>query len=94
MAKLHARDGPDCWLCKHPIPAAPKKQGRRASIEHLCPRSLGGSDALDNLVLCHQSCNRHLADRPVEQKRKMREKWHRVPAALALRRARGEARPV
>ena len=78
MAELRERDGPLCWLCDLAIPAAPKKQGRRASIEHLVARILGGSDTFDNLVLCHDSCNRHLGDRPVEKKRKIREKWHGV----------------
>ena len=38
------------------------------------PRSLGGPSTFDNLVLCHPGCNRHLADRPREQKERMRAK--------------------
>ena len=72
-----ARDGPDCWLCALPVPASAVRRGQRPSLEHLVARVKGGSDALDNLVLCHDACNRHLGERPVEQKRNMREKWHR-----------------
>ena len=86
-AAIVARDGPLCWLCDRPIPSAPKKQGRRASIEHLEPRCRKGGDALGNLVLCHDSCNRHLGDRPVEQKWKMRAKWH----AQGARRKEGQS---
>ncbi len=79
IAALIERDGPGCWLCTLPVPvqASATRRGRRASLEHLQARAHGGRDGLDNLVLCHDACNRHLADRPVEQKRKMREKWHR-----------------
>jgi 5-methylcytosine-specific restriction endonuclease McrA len=78
IAELIARDGPACWLCSRPIAKDSKKPGRRASLEHLVARSRGGGDTLDNLVLCHASCNTHLGERPVEQKWKMREKWHRA----------------
>jgi 5-methylcytosine-specific restriction endonuclease McrA len=82
-AEIVRRDGPDCWLCTRPVPKAPKRAGQRASIEHLRARTHGGSDALDNLVLCHDACNRHLRDRPLEQKLKIRVKWHRAAGARA-----------
>jgi len=88
IAELKERDGPRCWLCDLGIPANPKKQGRRASIEHLQARCHDGGDALENLVLCHDSCNRHLRDRSVEQKLRMREKWHRATRGSASNRAR------
>ncbi|MGP1281833.1 MAG: HNH endonuclease [Parasphingopyxis sp.] len=50
----------------------PPNCGRAATIEHLEPRSRGGSGALANLRLCHVGCNRHLADHSPEQKRRMR----------------------
>ena len=78
VTKLIERDGPNCWLCTLPILSTPKKQGRRASIEHLIARSLNGSNSLDNLRLCHDSCNRHLGDRPVAKKWQMRAKWHKA----------------
>jgi len=82
-AEIAARDGPGCWLCTLPIPKVPKRPGKRASIEHLIARVRGGGNALDNLVLCHDACNRHLGDRPIEQKLKMRARWHRTAAARA-----------
>jgi len=48
-------------------------------LEHLLPRSLGGTDDAANLVVCHQHCNMHLKDRPREQKEAMRLKWQRAP---------------
>ena len=83
MTEIVRRDGPNCWLCTLPIPKLPKRPGKRASIEHLVARTLGGGNALANLVLCHDACNRHLGDRPIEQKLKIREKWHSTAASRA-----------
>jgi 5-methylcytosine-specific restriction endonuclease McrA len=82
VAELRQRDGTACWLCDREIPDRPRKAGKRISIEHLVARSRGGGDELDNLVLCHDACNRHLADRPLEQKRLIRAKWHRNQARI------------
>jgi len=72
-AALRARDGDDCWLCHRPMRfGGPPNCGKAATIEHRLPVSKGGTDALDNLVLCHVGCNRHLADHPPEQKERMR----------------------
>ena len=68
---LLARDGDKCWLCNRTMAAGD------ATLEHLIARARGGPDTLDNLALCHQGCNTHLKDRPLEQKLKMRAKWHR-----------------
>lgn len=75
IALLAARDGMICWLCALPLSLVPKRPNKRISLEHLEPRSLGGSDTPDNLVLCHQHCNKHLDSRPRAQKEKMRQKW-------------------
>jgi 5-methylcytosine-specific restriction endonuclease McrA len=48
----------------------------RETIEHLIAKALNGTDALENLVLCHRGCNVHLKDRPLEQKLKIQAKWH------------------
>ena len=50
----------------------PPNCGKAATIEHRIPKSSGGSDELDNLVLCHVGCNRHLADHLPAQKERMR----------------------
>ena len=85
---LRARDGEDCWLCggRLQFSAAPNSK-KAPTIEHLTPRSLGGGSALDNLALCHPGCNRQLANRPREDKERIRAKRRRSvpkPAAKAV----------
>jgi 5-methylcytosine-specific restriction endonuclease McrA len=90
VIRLKARDGENCWLC-----ALRLKEGD-ITIEHLIPRSLGGTDEESNLVLCHRPCNRHLADRPLERKLQMRDRWHlqarQILELRALARQRSKAR--
>ena len=50
----------------------PPNCGKAATIEHVLALALGGTNRIDNLRLCHVGCNRHLADRPPEQKERMR----------------------
>lgn len=46
-----------CWLCglptkyKHPVEAL------KATVDHIVPKSHGGINFLDNLMLAHQFCN-------------------------------------
>jgi 5-methylcytosine-specific restriction endonuclease McrA len=47
---LLARDGDLCWLCGKPLDGD-------ATLDHVVPRSKGGSDALANLKLAHGRCN-------------------------------------
>jgi 5-methylcytosine-specific restriction protein A len=60
--KLQERDGNNCWLCARPMPDDDR------TLEHLTPLSLGGSHDLDNLVLCHFTCNRELGNVSLEKK--------------------------
>ena len=46
------RDGPNCWLCGKPF--APKE---RPTLDHVTPKSMGGSHRLPNLKIAHYSCN-------------------------------------
>jgi len=70
---LRTRDGDNCWHCGNPMRFGPPHNiGKSATIEHLLPRSLGGTGQLDNLRLCHVGCNRHLGANPPDQKRRMR----------------------
>jgi 5-methylcytosine-specific restriction endonuclease McrA len=82
IERIAARDGMLCWLCALPLSLVPKKPSKRISLEHLVPRSLGGDDKPENLVLCHQHCNGHLRDRPIEKKQQMRKKWLATRARL------------
>jgi len=51
--------GPTCWLCGKPI-----TNGQPWDIDHVRPRSAGGSDTLGNLRPAHASCNRGRGARP------------------------------
>jgi hypothetical protein len=69
-AKLRARDGDDCWFCGEVM-------GSDCTIEHLVPRSKGGSDKLDNYALAHAKCNRDAANKPLVAKIAMRAELRR-----------------
>lgn len=88
IEQLRKRDGDNCWLCngKLAFNAAPNSK-KAPTKEHLEARSLGGSDAQDNLVLCHPGCNKHLANRPKADKIKMRDKHIANRAKQAARAA-------
>ena len=51
---LYQIGGTFCALCGNPLPA-PASAG--VEIDHVQPRSQGGSDSLSNLRLVHASCN-------------------------------------
>lgn len=55
---------------------APPNSPKAPTREHLVPRALGGTSAANNVVMCHRRCNAHLKDHPLEQKLKIRAKWH------------------
>jgi len=83
---LRARDGDHCWLCARHIDFQAKPNSANAwSVEHLLPTSLGGPDTPANTVLCHPRCNRILANRPLQDKIKLRERWRRKLWIASLR---------
>lgn len=51
---LLARDGPTCHYCEVVLEG---RGSREMTIDHVVPRSKGGNDSLDNLVLACASCN-------------------------------------
>lgn len=59
---LRERDGDRCGIChrgiRFDLKSGPKGDDRGPSIDHIEPRSLGGSDDLANLRLAHWGCNR------------------------------------
>jgi hypothetical protein len=61
---------------------APHNRGKAATIEHLTSLCHGGGWGLDNTVLCHVGCNRHLGTHTREQKQRMRIN---LPPASRLR---------
>lgn len=54
-------ESPVCWYCGWPLSSG------RATLDHLRPRSRGGSDDESNLVLACWPCNRNKGDRRVER---------------------------
>lgn len=82
--RLRIRDGDACWLCGETMDFEAKPNTKKAPTkEHLQSISAGGTDALDNLVLCHPGCNRQLGDRPCADKEKMRARRIAKAAASA-----------
>lgn len=72
--RLIARDGEDCWFCGKPM-------GDDCTIEHLVPKSKGGSNRLDNYALAHAACNHLAANKPLVAKIELRAKLREgVPA--------------
>jgi hypothetical protein len=58
LARIVERDGWTCWLCGGAIdPAAPATGPWRATVDHLVPRSRGGTSELTNLRVAHRRCN-------------------------------------
>jgi hypothetical protein len=56
--ELAARDGWVCWLCDAPIdPSLPPTFAGGATVDHVVPRSRGGTNDRDNLRLAHRRCN-------------------------------------
>lgn len=70
IGALRERDGDLCALCWAPIDfglkSGPMGDDLGYSIEHLTPRSKGGTDDLDNLALSHWGCNRDRKAKPID----------------------------
>ncbi|RUP28179.1 MAG: HNH endonuclease [Curvibacter sp.] len=47
-----------CWVCGQHVPHA------EATLEHIQPRSEGGSSHLENLAISHGRCNQQRQVRP------------------------------
>ncbi len=72
---LRKRDGDKCWRCRRPMRFdLPKGHDQAPTIEHLQPKSKGGTMALDNLCLCHRRCNQMMGDATPEVKERMQRK--------------------
>ncbi len=89
LAAYVRRDHATCHLCGHPTNAeclpgpidpyspteGPSREPLNPSLDHLTPRSQGGSDYPSNLALSHIGCNKSRADGPVEE--------FRIPVSVA-----------
>lgn len=58
VSKLEILKGTECNICSLPIDMTLKYPDPMSrSVDHIIPRSLGGTEALENLALAHFSCN-------------------------------------
>lgn len=65
--KVWKRDGWRCYLCGHEVRAGiqskhPSKKYRRATIDHVIPKSKGGIKEESNLKTCCDQCNNRKGD--------------------------------
>ncbi len=68
---LARRDGSVCFYC-----GRTRKNPLGMSIEHLEPRALGGSNALENLRLADTMCNKLAGRLSIADKLELRAKWY------------------
>lgn len=69
IANAKRRDGPNCWLCNGPF----EPQGDlRLTLEHLEPRSHGGTYDPANIAVAHAVCNVMLGDLTRREKVRLR----------------------
>ena len=60
LGKVRHRDGNRCQLC------GKTKNQSTMNLDHIIPKSKGGSNFIENLVLSHDTCNRRKGDNVVE----------------------------
>lgn len=88
ISKLKQRDGFKCqiYFCKKPYYFDDKDY--LATVDHVIPRSAGGTDALSNLVIAHRVCNNRKGSRlyrpdgTLEFRHKRIKKKHREPCDI------------
>lgn len=49
---LIERDGTNCWICFNPF-----TWDNKATLDHIIPKCLGGTNDVRNLALAHSLCN-------------------------------------
>jgi 5-methylcytosine-specific restriction endonuclease McrA len=68
VAGLH---GSVCWICEEPIitTGLPPRHRLGPSVDHVVPRSKGGSDHIANLRPAHLGCNSRRGNRSSKPRR-------------------------
>lgn len=64
---LKARDGNKCRYCGVTVNWRDRKSPTGATYDHVIPLTAGGTEALDNLVVCCRDCNSRKGPRTPEQ---------------------------
>lgn len=77
---IYMRDNHTCVYCKTDLSAAPTSA---CTLDHVIPRSQGGSNCHTNLVTACLSCNATRRDMPVELFTKGKGGMRRVRAAVS-----------
>lgn len=65
---IYERDGFDCHLCGHPVADVDDPHPWAPTLDHLVPRSLGGTNDPENLRTAHRWCNSVRGVAPVPAK--------------------------
>lgn len=69
LAELRQRDGDTCRRCRRAMRFdLPRGHQHAPTIEQILPASIGGTDELGNLCLCHTRCNRVFLDTSAKAK--------------------------
>lgn len=69
---LRARDGDNCQLCGKRIDfTLPPGDKRSATVDHIVPRSQGGTHDWANLQLAHHGCNSSKGTRPLGEQMRL-----------------------
>lgn len=62
-SEIYERDGLACYLCGDVLDrSTPSNEPKALTIDHVIPRSKGGTDESDNLKTCCRECNIRKAD--------------------------------
>ena len=86
IERLRLRDGGRCWLCDEPMHfKAASESAAAPTKEHLLAQCHGGTDRVENLVLCHRRCNLILKDLPIAKKVKLRDRRRKKLWIASLR---------
>jgi len=74
---IYLRDNHTCQYCE--------KYGGNLTIDHIIPKSRGGSETWDNMVVCCARCNNRKGSRTLEQAdMKLMRVPYRPPSSLYL----------
>ena len=78
-AHLRERHGDNCHWCGKPMDFVDKLNPLSATIEHLVPKSKGGTNEQSNLRLAHRRCNE---DRSEPTPKRVRSPFYAVATLI------------